>query len=243
LSPALPWRLPPRSHGEPSPTPYGWSWAHPCRGSRIRFQPFSNAMGYAASPFPQPGPRRVRRPGAATLSLFRRTTAVVRRAHFTEARRNKTIWAGVRAARVERSIVIERARDPITRLGMQIPSFTYPDVPTEVVSSSRANLGIGSAWNEDEHRGYGRDSHRSESGWRPCRSARPCSPSRPLPSTVVISGFTRRSTFPGRSKRTVLPLSWSPAAGSGERSHWSHATPTPATSSVTVQRLGTSSTS
>jgi alkanesulfonate monooxygenase SsuD/methylene tetrahydromethanopterin reductase-like flavin-dependent oxidoreductase (luciferase family) len=27
--------------------------------------------------------------------------------------------------------VIERTRDPITQLGMQIPSLTYPDVPTE----------------------------------------------------------------------------------------------------------------
>ena len=57
------------------------------------------------------------------------------------------------------------ARTSITRLGTLVTGVTYRNpallakiVSTlDVVSSGRAILGIGAAWNEDEHRGYGFD--------------------------------------------------------------------------------------
>jgi hypothetical protein len=49
LSPALPSRLPPRSHGEPSPTPYGWSW--PIRVEDLAFD-FNPSRTQWATPPP-----------------------------------------------------------------------------------------------------------------------------------------------------------------------------------------------
>lgn len=53
----------------------------------------------------------------------------------------------------------------MTRFGLQIPSFTYRNpaflaktvTTLDVVSSGRAMLGIGAAWNDEESRAYGYD--------------------------------------------------------------------------------------
>jgi hypothetical protein len=74
------------------------------------------------------------------------------------------------AARVVRRIVIERTRDPITQLGMQIPSLTYPDVPTEGLferiaemartCGGRVRLGVGDG--PPVPNPQGRDAHRAD---------------------------------------------------------------------------------
>lgn len=75
------------------------------------------------------------------------------------------------------------ARTSNVRLGTLVSGVTYRNpallakitTTLDIISSGRAVLGIGSAWNEQEHRGYGFEFPRlasASSGLRrPCRSA------------------------------------------------------------------------
>ncbi len=83
------------------------------------------------------------------------------------------------------------ARTERTSLGAMVTGVTYRNpaylakvvTTLDVISSGRAILGIGAAWNDDEHAGYGFGFPPSQSAWsawrKPFRSAGRCSLRRP----------------------------------------------------------------
>ncbi len=94
------------------------------------------------------------------------------------------------------------ARTTRARLGALVTGVTYRNpallakivTTLDVMSRGRAILGIGAAWNDDEHTGYGFGFPPPPSGWtawrRPCASRGRCSPRRHR----ATRGPTRPST-------------------------------------------------
>ena len=94
----------------------------------------------------------------------------------------------------------------VTGVTYRNPALLAKKVTTlDVISGGRAVLGIGAAWNDDEHAGYGFGFPPVASAWtvsrRRCRSAGRCSP-RAAPSFPgATTGSTRRSTTPAAASR------------------------------------------
>ena len=124
------------------------------------------------------------------------------------------------------------------RLGAMVTGVTYRNpahlakivTTLDVISAGRAILGIGAAWYDVEHEGWGSTSRRPASGWtgwrRRCRSAGPCSP-RSAPSfdgPLLPDPRGAQRAAAGAAGRAAHPRRRA-AARSG-RCNWWRATPT-----------------
>lgn len=94
----------------------------------------------------------------------------------------------------------------VTGVTYRNPAFLAKVVTTlDIVSSGRAILGIGAAWNDAESDAYGYDfprtAERLTSSRTRCRSAGPCSGSHRAPST----GRSRAWTVPGTCRNRSSP--------------------------------------
>ncbi len=92
------------------------------------------------------------------------------------------------------------------------PGLLVKTVTTlDVLSGGRAWLGIGAAWNEQEHRGLGvpfpLDRASGSSGWRRrCRSRTRCGAATTSPTRGATTTSSGRSTRPQRSPRPHPPI-------------------------------------
>ena len=123
------------------------------------------------------------------------------------------------------------------RLGTLVTGVTYRNpailaktvTTLDVLSGGRAILGIGAAWNEDEHRGYGFDfppiRERMDRLDEALTISGRCSPKSARASRATITGSSGRSTSRDRSSPVARRSSSAVAASSG-RSRSRPSTPT-----------------
>ena len=128
----------------------------------------------------------------------------------------------------------------VTGMTYRHPGLLIKTVTTlDVLSGGRAWLGIGAAWNEEEHRGLGvpypGTSERFERLEETLRSPTRCGPTTTAPSRASTTSSSGRSTTRRPSPSPTRGSSLA-AVARRRRCGWSRSTPTPATSSTWARR-------